>query len=139
MRESIEILDFECQEKLDLACLAFLYTRSMDIGQWVKRCRVEANLTQTELGDKLHVSKGNVSAWETNKHEPSYVQMVEIAKAAQFKVPLPGIGMPGWPFKEISPEQYSQLSEADRAKVEERALTLIEGRAVKSAQENQAA
>lgn len=139
MRKSIEILDFRSQGKLDQRCLGFLYTPGMNIGHWVKQCRNEAGLTQTELGEKLSVSKGNVSAWETNKHEPSYVQMVEIAKAAFFKVPLPGIEMPGWPFKEITPDQFALLSEAERAKVEERALTLIEGKAGKSSAQEQAA
>lgn len=126
MAESIEILDFQSQEKLDLRRVAFLYTPPMDIGQWVKQCRKEAQLTQEALGEKLDLSKANVSAWETNKHEPSYAQMVKIAKLAGFKVPLPGLPAPGWPFKEISPDQYALLSDTERGKVEERALTLIE-------------
>jgi len=104
----------------------------MDIGQWVKRCRKAAGITQTELGEKLHVSKGNVSAWETNKHEPSYGQMIEIARLAKFTISLPGMTAPAWPFKDVSPEQYSLLDDREQGKVEERALTLIEAKHRKS-------
>ena len=37
-----------------------------------------------------------------------------------------------WPFTEVSPAQYAELSEAERGKVEERALMLIEARRNKS-------
>jgi len=104
----------------------------MDIGQWVKRCRKAAGITQTELGEKLHVSKGNVSAWETNKHDPSYGQMVEIARLAKFAVPLPGMNSPAWPFRDITPEQYASLNEREQGQIEERVLTIIESKHVKS-------
>lgn len=110
----------------------------MEIGQWVKQCRMAANITQTELGERLHVSKGNVSAWETNKHEPSYAQMIEIAKAAKFSVPLPGLPAPSWPFRDVSPEQFALLSERELGKVEERILTFIEGKARQGSQEEAA-
>lgn len=98
----------------------------MDIGKWVKECRAAAGITQTQLGDMLNVTKGNVSAWETNKHEPSYAQMVEIAKAARFVVPLPGFPAPAWPFRSIPPEKYAKIPERLQGQIEERALALVE-------------
>lgn len=140
MATSIEILDYVSQGNLDPARSDDLYTcaMDMDIGQWVKQCRLAAKITQTELGERLHVSKANVSAWETGKHEPSYAQMVEIARAAKFTVPLPGMATPAWPFREVTPEQFALLSERELGKVEERILTLIETKARKSPDEEAA-
>ena len=139
MSHSIEILDFESQENLDLGRATSIYTLAMKVGQWVKACRAAAAITQTTLGDALGVTKGNVSAWENDKHEPSYSQMVEIVRLARFEVPFPGVPATAWPFREIRPEQYARLSPEDRVKVEERALMLIEGTAAKSPRPTEAA
>lgn len=42
----------------------FFYTigGAMDIAQWVKAARTKAGLSQEELGIKLDLTKGNVSA-----------------------------------------------------------------------------
>lgn len=41
-----------------------------------------------------------------------------------------------WPFKEITPDQYELLSNIERAKIEERALIMIEGKIIKSPRKN---
>jgi phage repressor protein C with HTH and peptisase S24 domain/DNA-binding XRE family transcriptional regulator len=52
----------------------------MDVAGWVKRARTQKKLTQEQLGDALGVTKGNVSGWETGRHQPSYAQMVRISE-----------------------------------------------------------
>jgi len=63
----------------------------MSIGQWIKEARRVAGLTQTELGEKLGRTKGNVSAWEKDAHEPSFTQILEIAKLINWAPPPPGL------------------------------------------------
>lgn len=125
MASSIEILDFESQEKLDQACLDFLYTPLMTIGEWIKTCRTAAKMNQTQLGDALGVTKGNVSAWENDRHEPSYTQMLKIADMGQ--MPLPGLtpAAPAWPFPEVARERVDALSDEQRREIQAAVLTML--------------
>lgn len=43
----------------------------MTLGDKIKLLRKESGLTQLELGDKLGLSKANISKYEANVHEPS--------------------------------------------------------------------
>lgn len=43
----------------------------MTLGYKIKLLRKENGLTQLELGDKLGLSKANISKYESNVHEPS--------------------------------------------------------------------
>lgn len=52
----------------------------MGIGNTIKLKRVEANLTQKELAEKLHISFQAVSKWENNEAEPSFDTIKEMAK-----------------------------------------------------------
>lgn len=118
MVKSIEILDLMCQQKLDPSRIARLYTRSMDISEWVKECRKAAGLTQTELGERLGVGKANVSAWENGRHEPSYSQMLKIGAEARWVYRLPGApGDDSWPFSGITPAEYEQLEATDKEEI----------------------
>lgn len=63
----------------------------MEIREWVRAARLHAKLTQTQLGEALGVTKGNVSAWETGRHEPSYGNLLKIAEVTRFGTPLPGL------------------------------------------------
>lgn len=112
MRRSIDSLDFLGQETLALTGLEFLYTRQMDIGEWIRTARKLAGVNQEQLGEALGVTKGNVSAWENNRHEPSYSQMLKIAERAGWKIPLPGAPVAtgtAWPFRRITAEQVAAL------------------------------
>lgn len=60
----------------------------MEIKLWIRAARKKADLTQEQLGEKLGVTKANVSSWETGRHKPSYEQIQRIA--ALSKLPLPG-------------------------------------------------
>lgn len=131
MPESIEILYLQSQGNVDLPRIAFPYTRAMknDIGAWVKACRRAAGLTQEQLGEALGKTKANVSAWEGNRHEPSYDQMLTIAAMARWEISLPGIKAPdaaAWPFRTISAEQYYAASDAAKSVIEDTVGKLLE-------------
>jgi phage repressor protein C with HTH and peptisase S24 domain len=51
----------------------------MKIEEWVRAARQHATMTQEQLGERLNVTKGNVSGWENGRHQPSFDQMVTIA------------------------------------------------------------
>lgn len=63
----------------------------MNIHEWVRAARRHAGLTQAQLGELIGVTKGNVSAWETGRHEPSYANLVRIAELTGFAQQLPGL------------------------------------------------
>src|SRR5690606_22231629 len=46
--------------------------------------------TQEKLGESLGLSKGNISAWENGRHEPSFDQLKRIGELTSFQEPLPG-------------------------------------------------
>jgi len=59
----------------------------MELRSWIRSARKKADLTQEQLGERLGVTKGNVSAWETGKHEPSYAQIQEISVITKCAMP----------------------------------------------------
>lgn len=126
MGASIEILDFVGQQKLDLSRLDRLYTPRMDIGDWVLTSRKDAGLTQTELGERLGVGKANVSAWEKNRHEPSYSQILKIAEVTGHRHPLPGSRGDDWPFPSVPRERFEQLTASQRKGIEEAVKRLVD-------------
>jgi transcriptional regulator with XRE-family HTH domain len=76
------------QEDIDLARVDFLYDPRMELKDWIRAARVKAELTQEKLGELLGVSKGNVSAWENDRHEPSYAQLQQISEIAGMALPV---------------------------------------------------
>ncbi|AJC22649.1 LexA family protein [Pandoraea pulmonicola] len=63
----------------------------MDIAQWIRASREAAQLKQEELAERLGKTRGNISAWENGRHEPSYSQILEIARLTKHAVPIPGL------------------------------------------------
>jgi phage repressor protein C with HTH and peptisase S24 domain len=59
----------------------------MEINRWIRAARKKADLTQEQLGERLGVTKGNVSAWENGRHEPSYSQIHEISALTKYPMP----------------------------------------------------
>lgn len=56
----------------------------MELSKQIKKYRVEANLSQEELADKVFVSRQTISNWENDKNYPdirSLVLMSEIFEA----------------------------------------------------------
>lgn len=83
----------ESKEKRDPLGLDFVYPPRMEMRNWIRSARKKADLTQEQLGEKLGVTKGNVSAWENGRHEPSYAQIQEISVVTKYPMPdsQPGI------------------------------------------------
>ncbi|WP_196494161.1 XRE family transcriptional regulator [Burkholderia stagnalis] len=85
----------ESKEIRDDVGLDFLYPPRMEIKTWIRDARKRAGLTQEQLGDRLGLTKGNVSAWENGRHEPSYAQIQAIASITGQPVPSgPGRAQP---------------------------------------------
>ena len=52
----------------------------------VHRLRLAANLTQSELAKKLHVSTSSVNAWEKEKTYPSLINVLSLCNYFDVKV-----------------------------------------------------
>ena len=48
------------------------------IGKYIKDQREERNLTQTELADKLYVSRQTISKWENGINKPDRVTLKKV-------------------------------------------------------------
>lgn len=53
----------------------------MNLGENMKRARVTAGITQSELADKLGVTQKNVSRWECGERTPSAITLAKICMA----------------------------------------------------------
>lgn len=118
---SIETLDFKSQENIDPLGLAGLYDSLMEIKEWILTARSTSKKTQTQLGEELGVTKGNVSAWENGRHEPSWSQMLKIAEITGVQLPLPKqISTAGkaWPFS-VDQHLYESMPGPERDKIDE--------------------
>ena len=51
----------------------------MNIGEQIKSRRIELNMTQSELADRLSVTRAAVSNWETEKNYPDLQVIVDIS------------------------------------------------------------
>ena len=51
----------------------------MNVGQKIKQLRLENNLTQEELAEKLGKAKSTISMYENGNREPDYETLEEIA------------------------------------------------------------
>lgn len=51
------------------------------IGDLIRKKRIEADISQTELARRLNVCKQTISAWEMNRNEPKIEMIKTIAKA----------------------------------------------------------
>lgn len=61
--------------------------REFDIAEWIKEARKKCGLSQESLGEKLGKTKGNVSAWENGRHEPSFKQIAQIGEITKYPLP----------------------------------------------------
>ncbi|MGI4815867.1 MAG: helix-turn-helix transcriptional regulator [Janthinobacterium lividum] len=89
--QSIEMLNPLCQELLNQISKGFLYTSMMKIGEWVKKSREAAKLTQEQLGSAVGRGKATISGWEQGNYEPSYSQIIAIFDHTERRVPPPGL------------------------------------------------
>ena len=52
----------------------------MTLGQKIKKLRIENNLTQKDLADRLYVTFQTVSKWENDENEPDVSTLRELSK-----------------------------------------------------------
>lgn len=45
----------------------------------IKELRTKANLTQTQLADKLHVAQSTLALWENGNRQPSHEILIKLA------------------------------------------------------------
>lgn len=88
-------------ENIAIRAQDFLTIERMDIGEWIKASREAAGLKQDELAERLGKTRGNVSAWENSRHEPSFGQILEIARITKHAIPIPGVA--GTPIGNVVP------------------------------------
>lgn len=81
----------------------FLTIECMNIGDWIKASREAAGIKQDELAERLGKTRGNVSAWENNRHEPSFAQILEIARITKHAIPIPGVA--AMPVGNVAPSE----------------------------------
>lgn len=96
----------------------------MDIPKWVRAARKNKNFTQEQLATRLNLTKANISAWETGRHQPGHNQLVMIASLTGYPL-MPhdqaGACRPAQIddlFPTISPDVWADLSEKEKNMVE---------------------
>ncbi len=52
----------------------------MRFGENFKRCRLEVNLSQKVVAERLGICQSNVSDWENDVSRPEYEKLIQLAK-----------------------------------------------------------
>lgn len=73
----------------------------MEIKDWIKAARQLKGWNQTQLGDVVGRTKGNIGHWETGKHTPSLEQIAAISVATGF--PMPALGVQSAAVSNVAP------------------------------------
>lgn len=95
----------------------------MSIGENIKKIRVDAGLTQKELGERLGITSQSIAQWETGRREPKYQSMVKIADALNVPVSsLYGISEDNQ-YKQDAIKQALDLSVQDDGRVDTKAFS----------------
>lgn len=55
-------------------------TRKQSFGQFLAKCRIEKELTQRQLADKLYVEESTVSKWEMDKRRPGLELVIKLSE-----------------------------------------------------------
>ena len=51
-----------------------------NVGEYIKELRKEKNISQSELAEKLHISRQTISKWELGKSLPDSIMMKDLSK-----------------------------------------------------------
>lgn len=73
----------------------------MEIKDWIKAARQLKGWNQTQLGDVVGRTKGNIGHWETGKHTPSLEQIAAISVATG--LPMPALGIQSAAISNVAP------------------------------------
>lgn len=81
----------------------------MELGKQIKRYRMEVNLSQEELADKVFVSRQTISNWENDKNYPDINSLVLMSEV--FHVSLDHLvkGDLERMKKEIDTQEYAEF------------------------------
>ena len=78
------------------------------MGAWVRAARKHKGWTQTELGERMNVTKASVSQWERDKTRASHETLLRIKRLTGYPLhdTLP---TEDWPLPLVSPEILRSL------------------------------
>ena len=103
--------------------LSYKWGDIMSIGENIKKIRVDAGLTQKELGERLGITSQSIAQWETGRREPKYQSMVKIADALNVPVSsLYGISEDNQ-YKQDAIKQALDLSVQDDGRIDTKAFS----------------
>lgn len=88
-----------------------------DVQQWISAARAKKKWTQEQLGERLGVTKANVSHWETGKHDPSFLQLLKIRDLTGHQL-LDVLAPVDWPFPDVPIERIRALEPQQRRSLE---------------------
>lgn len=57
------------------------------IGEWIRAARKHWDKSQEALGEAMGLTKGNISAWENNRHSPSIQQLTKVSEITGYALP----------------------------------------------------
>lgn len=78
-----------------------------EIRKFVKDARLAMGISQPQLADKMNCTKGNISAWENGRHQPSYSQMLWLS--ANSGIPLPHENTGEKMYKTSDPQKQAMI------------------------------
>jgi transcriptional regulator with XRE-family HTH domain len=82
---------------------------SVAMGTWVREARRHKQWTQTELAERMNVTKASVSQWERGKTRVSYDSILRIKRLTGY--PLHDVQpAPDWLFPLLPPEFLASLA-----------------------------
>ncbi|MBC9788585.1 helix-turn-helix domain-containing protein [Carnobacterium maltaromaticum] len=91
----------------------------MTFGMRLKQLRTENKMTQTELGEKLNVTKASISGYENGTRNPDQESLVKIAEIFNVSTDyLLG--------KDENKKKYYELTDKDEKDISERLQVMIE-------------
>ena len=81
----------------------------MELGKQIKRYRMEANLSQEELADKVFVSRQTISNWENDKNYPDIKSLVLMSEVFHVSLDILIKGDLERMKKEIDKQEYAEF------------------------------
>lgn len=60
----------------------------MDIGNKLKTARINSNLTQEQVAEKIFVSRQTISNWENNKTYPDIISIIKLSDIYQISLDM---------------------------------------------------
>ena len=81
----------------------------MELGKQIKRYRMEANLSQEELADKVFVSRQTISNWENDKNYPDIKSLVLMSEVFHVSLDILIKGDLERMKKEIDKQKYAEF------------------------------